>query len=99
MAAYAATIRMFGDRVAHDASAATGAVPGSGTWIRRTVSEIDADCNLVQRCLKGEEAAWEDMVRAHTRRVYSVCYRFTNSDSEAQDLTQDVFLRVFKSLG
>jgi RNA polymerase sigma-70 factor (ECF subfamily) len=30
--------------------------------------------------------------------VYSICYRFTNSDSEAQDLTQDVFLRVFKNL-
>jgi RNA polymerase sigma-70 factor (ECF subfamily) len=30
--------------------------------------------------------------------VYSICYRFTNSDAEAQDLTQDVFLRVFKNL-
>jgi RNA polymerase sigma-70 factor (ECF subfamily) len=37
-------------------------------------------------------------VRVHTRRVYSICYRFTNSDPEAQDLTQDVFLRVFKNL-
>ena len=37
-------------------------------------------------------------MKLHTRRVYSICYRFTNSDSEAQDLTQDVFLRVFKNL-
>jgi RNA polymerase sigma-70 factor (ECF subfamily) len=38
-------------------------------------------------------------VRQHTRRVYGLCYRFTGRDSEAQDLTQDVFMRVFRSLG
>jgi len=38
-------------------------------------------------------------VQAHTKRVYAICYRFTNSDSEAQDLTQDVFLRIFRTLG
>src|ERR1700730_9045672 len=59
---------------------------------------LDADAQLVERCLRGQEAAWEDLVKLHTRRVYSICYRFTNSDSEAQDLTQEVFLRVFKSL-
>jgi RNA polymerase sigma-70 factor, ECF subfamily len=59
---------------------------------------LDADTQLVERCLGGEEAAWEDLVKVHTRRVYSICYRFTGSDHEAQDLTQDVFLRVFRSL-
>jgi RNA polymerase sigma-70 factor (ECF subfamily) len=62
------------------------------------VNEQDVDSRLVERCLSGEETAWEELVRSHTRRVYAVCYRFTSSDSEAQDLTQDVFLRVFKSL-
>jgi RNA polymerase sigma-70 factor (ECF subfamily) len=38
------------------------------------------------------------MVRAHTRRVYALCYRFTGKESEAQDLTQEVFLRIFKTL-
>ncbi|MBI4902920.1 MAG: sigma-70 family RNA polymerase sigma factor [Acidobacteria bacterium] len=61
-------------------------------------TQLDTDSNLVERCLGGEETAWEDLVRVHTRRVYAVCYRFTGSDSEAQDLTQDVFLRVFKTL-
>ena len=37
-------------------------------------------------------------VRLHTRRVYSIAYRFTGNDTQAQDLTQDVFLRVFRSL-
>jgi RNA polymerase sigma factor (sigma-70 family) len=59
---------------------------------------LDADNQLVERCLGGEEAAWEDLVKVHTRRVYGICYRFTGSDHEAQDLTQDVFLRVFRSL-
>src|SRR5438270_13275465 len=39
------------------------------------------------------------MVRLYTKRFYAICYRFTGRDNEAQDLTQDVFLRVFKSLG
>jgi RNA polymerase sigma-70 factor (ECF subfamily) len=61
-------------------------------------SYLDADTQLVERCLNGESAAWEDLVKVHTRRVYSICYRFTGSDQEAQDLTQEVFLRVFRSL-
>ena len=59
---------------------------------------MDEDQRLIERCLGGEEAAWEDLVRVHTRRVYAICYRFTGSDSGAQDLTQEVFLRVFRSL-
>jgi RNA polymerase sigma-70 factor, ECF subfamily len=61
-------------------------------------TSLDADTQLVERCLSGEEAAWEDLVRIHTRRVYGVCYRFTGSDVEAQDLTQEAFLRIFRSL-
>ena len=38
-------------------------------------------------------------MRENTRRVYGLCYRFTGRDSEAQDLTQDVFLRVYRALG
>ncbi len=59
---------------------------------------LDLDNQLVERCLSGEEAGWEDLVRVHTRRVYGICYRFTGVDQEAQDLTQEVFLRVFRSL-
>jgi RNA polymerase sigma-70 factor (ECF subfamily) len=63
-----------------------------------TRNRLDPDLNLVERCLSGDEAAWEALVRTHTRRVYGFCYRFTGKDSEAQDLTQEVFLRVFRSL-
>jgi RNA polymerase sigma-70 factor (ECF subfamily) len=49
--------------------------------------------------LGGDDAAWEQLVRENTRRVYGLCYRFTGRDSEAQDLTQEVFMRVYKALG
>lgn len=60
---------------------------------------LDADAILVERCLEGDQGAWEQLVRSHTRRVYAICYRFVGKDEEAQDLTQDVFLRIFKTLG
>lgn len=67
-----------------------------GFWQRQAV--LDADAQLVERCLGGEEAAWEDLVRLHSRRVYGICFRFTGSGGEAQDIAQEVFLRVFQSL-
>ena len=59
---------------------------------------LDPDSQLVEQCMAGNEAAWEELVRLHTRRVYSVCFRFTGTATEAQDLTQEVFLRVFRTL-
>src|ERR1700681_630272 len=59
---------------------------------------LDLDVSLVERCLTGQDAAWEELVKLHTRRVYAISYRFTGSESEAQDLSQEVFLRVFKNL-
>ena len=67
-----------------------------GFWQRQAV--LDADAQLVERCLGGEEAAWEDLVRLHSRRVFGICFRFTGSAGEAQDIAQEVFLRVFQSL-
>ncbi len=67
---------------------------GSGSLVLDT----DAESALVARCLDGDESAWEDLVRIYTRRVYSICYRFTGRESEAQDLTQEVFLKVFRNV-
>ena len=53
---------------------------------------------LVRRCLAGDAAAWEEIVRLHNRRIYNLCYRFTNSPDDAQDLTQDVFIRIYRTL-
>src|SRR5262249_34292349 len=59
---------------------------------------LDAEYSLVSRCLSGDETAWEQLVRLHTRQVYGLCFRFTGRSSEAQDLTQEVFMRVFRTL-
>jgi RNA polymerase sigma-70 factor (ECF subfamily) len=67
--------------------------------INTVKDRLDPDFTIVERCLSGDAAAWEELVRLHTRRVYGLCYRFTGRDAEAQDLTQDVFLRVFRALG
>ncbi len=59
-----------------------------------------ADPNaLVERCLQGDQQAWEAIVRLYWRRVFNVAYKFVGRHDEAEDLTQDVFLKVFKSLG
>lgn len=65
---------------------------------RLTPNHLDPDLPIVERCLAGDEAAWEQLVKNHVRRVYGLCYRFTGNETDAQDLTQEVFLRVFRSL-
>ena len=38
-------------------------------------------------------------MRLHNRRIYNLCYRFTNSPDDAQDLTQEVFIRIYRTMG
>jgi len=59
---------------------------------------LDSDHTLIARCLNGDDAAWEELVRQYGRQVYGLCYRFTGSAPAAQDLTQEVYMRVFKTL-
>ncbi len=59
---------------------------------------VHVDAEVITRCLKGDNAAWEEIVRSHTRRIYNFCYRFTGSWQDAEDLTQEVFMRVYKTL-
>ena len=57
------------------------------------------DRQLVDRCLSGDAAAWEEVVRLHSRRIYNLCLRFTGRGEDAEDLAQDVFIRLYKNLG
>ncbi|HKW89305.1 MAG TPA: sigma-70 family RNA polymerase sigma factor [Candidatus Acidoferrales bacterium] len=59
---------------------------------------MEPDAQLVQRCIRGEAPAWEELVQRHARRVYNICYRFTGNSAEAEDLSQDVFLRIYRTL-
>ena len=54
---------------------------------------------IVRRCMDGDSGAWAEMVRTHQKRVYGLCYRFTGNPADAEDLTQDVFLRIYSNLG
>ena len=59
---------------------------------------MEQDAQLVQQCLQGDGSAWEELVRRHTRRIFSICYRLTGNSTEAEDLSQEVFLRVYRTL-
>ncbi|HVW10359.1 MAG TPA: sigma-70 family RNA polymerase sigma factor [Bryobacteraceae bacterium] len=54
---------------------------------------------FVRECQSGSVSAWEELVSRHRRRIYNQCYRFTRRVCEANDLTQDVLLRVYCTLG
>ena len=58
-------------------------------------AEID---DLIERCLAGDQQAWEEIVRRHWRKVFNVAYKFVGRHDEAEDLTQDIFLKIFKAL-
>ena len=59
--------------------------------------EIDWS-QVVRRCMDGDSGAWAELVRTQHRRVYGLCYRFTGNPADAEDLTQDVFLKVYSNL-
>jgi RNA polymerase sigma-70 factor (ECF subfamily) len=54
---------------------------------------------LVRRCIAGDSSAWEELVERHHRRIYNICYRFAGSADDAQDLTQEVFIKIYRTLG
>jgi len=62
-----------------------------------TPASLEADA-LIERCLQGDQVAWEAIVRQYWRRVFNVAYKFVGRHDQAEDLTQDVFLKVFRSL-
>jgi RNA polymerase sigma-70 factor (ECF subfamily) len=81
---------------------------GAGNVVRySTQSHMAADSpapppdpieSLIQRCLKGDQTAWEAIVRQHWRKVFNVAYKFVGRHDEAEDLAQEIFLKIFKSL-
>jgi len=53
---------------------------------------------LVRRCIAGDASAWEDIVQRYHRRIYNICYRFAGTSDDAQDLTQEVFIKMYRTL-
>ncbi len=67
----------------------------------RTVKELEKvdDFSLLKMAREGSVEAFEVIYHRHYRRVYSLCLRMLNDASEAEDLTQDVFIQLYRKLG
>jgi RNA polymerase sigma-70 factor, ECF subfamily len=64
----------------------------------RSSASSTPGADLVERAQRGEEEAFRALFEAHKRRVYSLCLRMTRSTADAEDLTQEVFLKVFRKI-
>jgi RNA polymerase sigma-70 factor, ECF subfamily len=65
---------------------------------QRTAEARAAEHSLVQRCLGGDDSAWETIVASQARRIFGLCYRYTHQREEAEDLTQEIFIRIYQNL-
>src|ERR1700751_5155518 len=54
--------------------------------------------SLSEQCIAGDQSAWEQIVRQNWRKVFNVAYKFVGKHDEAEDLTQDIFLKIFRAL-
>jgi RNA polymerase sigma-70 factor (ECF subfamily) len=63
-----------------------------------TTARFESDLDMVQRAQQGDSDAFASLFHSHKARIYSVCLRMTNNTAEAEDLTQDAFLQVFRKL-
>ena len=62
------------------------------------MEDVQVVAMRVRRCLAGDAAAWEEIVQTYNRRIYNICYRFAGSADDAQDITQDVFVKMYRTL-
>ena len=59
---------------------------------------LSGDQKIIERCLHGDDGAWETVVSSFGKRVYNLSYRYTNRKEEAEDLTQEILIRVYQNL-
>lgn len=62
------------------------------------MNEQPTDLELIERCLVHDEAAWEQIIARYRKKVFGIAYKFTGRFEEAEDLTQEVFFKVYKAL-
>ena len=66
--------------------------------VAKEIQVLSGDQKLVERCLQGDDAAWEMVVTSYGKRIFNLSYRYTNRREEAEDLTQEVLIRVYQNL-
>jgi RNA polymerase sigma-70 factor (ECF subfamily) len=59
---------------------------------------LSGDYKLVERCLRGDDAAWEMIVNSYGQRIYNLSYRYTGRKEDAEDLTQEIMIRIYRNL-
>ena len=62
------------------------------------MEDVQVVAMLVRRCVAGDAAAWEEIVQTYNRRIYNICYRFAGSSDDAEDLAQEVFIKMYRTL-
>ncbi len=62
------------------------------------MEDVQVVAMLVRRCVAGDAAAWEEIVQTYNRRIYNLCYRFAGSADDAEDLAQEVFIKMYRTL-
>ncbi|MGC2793702.1 MAG: sigma-70 family RNA polymerase sigma factor, partial [Candidatus Sulfotelmatobacter sp.] len=62
------------------------------------MEDVQVVAMLVRRCVAGDAAAWEEIVQTYNRRIYNICYRFAGSSHDAEDLAQEVFIKIYRTL-
>jgi len=78
--------------ISQDAARAAGIEPLDD------VKSAPSDAELIERCLGKDNAAWELVVTRYRRKVFHIAYKFTGKHDEAEDLQQEIFLKVFRAL-
>ncbi len=68
-----------------------------GADVRATGSQLNLD-EVLHRCRRGDELAWESLVRNYQSRVYGLAYHYVANSEDARDLAQDIFVKVYKNL-
>jgi len=68
-----------------------------GADVRATGSQLNLDA-VLDRCRRGDELAWESLVRSYQSRVYGLAYHYVANSEDARDLAQDIFVKVYKNL-
>jgi RNA polymerase sigma-70 factor (ECF subfamily) len=84
--------------VGHATNSSSKGTPEARQRMPANSDSTEETSALVRRCLQGDGHAWQQIVELQHRRVYGLCYRFTGSAGDAEDLTQDVFLKVYRNL-
>jgi RNA polymerase sigma-70 factor, ECF subfamily len=64
----------------------------------KAVAATANGAELVRRCRAGDGSAWEEIVSQFSRRIFNLAFRFTSSVEAAEDLTQEVFVRIYRTL-